>query len=473
MARWGAMGCFPARDTPTIVEAIPVRQPSVHNSPPAQVQGPTVPPVASLPNELQLYREQCSAGVRQAAAMVMAMEQQLNLERSRRQQAEADVQVLLAAIHGEREQADSAVREMAAALHLAEAAPGRGQLQLRAEELPLAAAAATTIQKNFRALAARKEVEGRLADILRGIDPGLDPSSLSSTAQHHLSGVNAAGPPRRMGIRASMEDLGMAAAPGSAGKGGPTLAMRRQVESIERRHQAAQEAGPPQPDALESADLELQRILQGSLPASSAAVIAALVRRCKQLQGALEEVVGRLEQSRLAEQGLRQENDKIAELSEVRLELEEERAARSGLQAMVARLRHLLTHQSAASSPTRAGSPNPYVTAWYRRQQALGELGRLEPSAPPGELHQAYVANGPEAEVELWDECVLSQPHPPSHQPEVLICMTCDTPRALSPSAGRTAPVLITDMHGSLPADVALGIAWAKPLLDPRLPSQC
>ncbi|GFH13314.1 uncharacterized protein HaLaN_09172 [Haematococcus lacustris] len=69
------------------------------------------------------------------------------------------------------------------------------------------------------------------------------------------------------------------------------------------------------PDALESADLELQRILQGSLPASSAAVIAALVRRCKQLQGALEEVVGRLEQSRLAEQGLRQENDKIAELS--------------------------------------------------------------------------------------------------------------------------------------------------------------
>ncbi|GFH21764.1 hypothetical protein HaLaN_19128 [Haematococcus lacustris] len=74
--------------------------------------------------------------------------------------AEADVQVLLAAIHGEREQAASAVREMADALHLAEAVPGRGKLQLAVEELPLAAAAATTIQKNFRALAARKESSG-------------------------------------------------------------------------------------------------------------------------------------------------------------------------------------------------------------------------------------------------------------------------------------------------------------------------
>ncbi|GFH21765.1 hypothetical protein HaLaN_19129, partial [Haematococcus lacustris] len=63
------------------------------------------------------------------------------------------------------------------------------------------------------------------------------------------------------------------------------------------------------------------------------------------MEGALEEVVGRLEQSRLAEQGLRQENDKIAELSQ-------------------------------------------------------------------GELHPAYVANGPEAEVELWDDLKDSQPDP-------------------------------------------------------------
>ena len=50
--------------------------------------------VASIPPELSQFRDQCASGVRQAVAMITAMEHQLAWERSRRQQAEDDCKVI-------------------------------------------------------------------------------------------------------------------------------------------------------------------------------------------------------------------------------------------------------------------------------------------------------------------------------------------------------------------------------------------
>lgn len=49
----------------------------------------------------------------------------------------------------------------------------------------------------------------------------------------------------------------------------------------------------------------------GSLPASNAAVISALVRRCKELQAALVEASEQLAQARLSLEGLKRENNKV------------------------------------------------------------------------------------------------------------------------------------------------------------------
>ena len=59
------------------------------------VLAPALPDmVANIPPELSQFRDQCASGVRQAVAMITAMEHQLAWERSRRQQAEDDCKVL-------------------------------------------------------------------------------------------------------------------------------------------------------------------------------------------------------------------------------------------------------------------------------------------------------------------------------------------------------------------------------------------
>ena len=58
------------------------------------VLAPALPDmVANIPPELNQFRDQCASGVRQAVAMITAMEHQLAWERSRRQQAEDDCKV--------------------------------------------------------------------------------------------------------------------------------------------------------------------------------------------------------------------------------------------------------------------------------------------------------------------------------------------------------------------------------------------
>lgn len=74
-------------------------------------------------------------------------------------QAEEDCKVLLGAIHAERQLSEQAVGHMASAASAAEAAliADQAKLKLAADELPQASAAATTIQKHFRGMQARKE----------------------------------------------------------------------------------------------------------------------------------------------------------------------------------------------------------------------------------------------------------------------------------------------------------------------------
>lgn len=71
-------------------------------------------------------------------------------------------------------------------------------------------------------------------------------------------------------------------------------------------------------DQGESTDLHA--ILRDGYPASSARVVAALTRRCRELQDALVEATEQLEQAQLTIEGLRQGNAKVLELSQVRCE---------------------------------------------------------------------------------------------------------------------------------------------------------
>ncbi len=86
--------------------------------------------------------------------------------------------------------------------------------------------------------------ESHLKDILRGVDPDLDPSMLPATAQHHISNVNVRGgaAPQR-GLRATLGGSAGGAYSGGPGsgptKGGTAEAeyYRKEVKLIEKRLQ--------------------------------------------------------------------------------------------------------------------------------------------------------------------------------------------------------------------------------------------
>ncbi|GLC36530.1 hypothetical protein PLESTB_000158400 [Pleodorina starrii] len=370
------------------------------------IQIPALPDMRNLPAELQDFRDQCATGVRQAVAMITAMEHQLWWERSRRQQAEEDCKVLLAAVRLERGVGEALLG--AEERRRAEAAEAATKLTLAADQLPQASEAATTIQKHVRGHKARKEFESHLRDILRGVDPSLDPAALPSAAQSHISHVNATGAPRRLGLRSLLGEV-VDRAPGAGG--GVTSGLprdqaeaadyyRRQVDRIGQRMAAHRDAGQPHPVDRSGDPLlaDVKQLLSGSYPGSSAQVIAALVRRCRELQAALLEAVGELEQAQLSIQGLKETNARVSELSGVRADLEASRQDNLRLAATVAKLRTALAVQSAGGAP--AARENPYVAAWYRRAYADQEWQRLPPGGPGG----VALMDGPDTAVETWED---------------------------------------------------------------------
>ncbi|KAG2428953.1 hypothetical protein HXX76_011197 [Chlamydomonas incerta] len=368
---------------------------------------PALPDMKALPPELQDFRDQCATGVRQAVAMITSMEHQLWWERSRRQQAEEDCKVLLAAVHTERGIGDALLGEQERR-RLAAAEAG-GKLSLAADELPAASEAATVIQKHIRGRQARKEYETTLRDILRGVDPSLDPSGLPAGAQSHISNVNATGAGRRLGLRAVLggqEQLPEGVSEHQAEAAGH---YRRQVDRISQRIAGHKDAGLPHPNDHSGDPLhaDVKQLLGGSYAASGAQVIAALVRRCRELQAALLEAVGQLEESQLSIQGLKEANARLGELSSVRADLETARTDNMRLAGTVAKLRTVLTAQ-AASSNAGAARENPFVAAWYRKAYADTEWQKMPPGGPGG----VALMDGPDTAVEQWDDLRASLPEP-------------------------------------------------------------
>ncbi|KAG2432036.1 hypothetical protein HYH02_013106 [Chlamydomonas schloesseri] len=371
---------------------------------------PALPDMKTLPPELQDFRDQCATGVRQAVAMITSMEHQLWWERSRRQQAEEDCKVLLAAVHTERGIGDALLGEQERR-RLAAAEAG-AKLSLAADELPVASEAATVIQKHVRGRQARKEYETTLRDILRGVDPALDPSGLPAGAQSHISNVNATGASRRLGLRAV---LGGGAAGGQLPEGVSEHQAeaaghyRRQVDRISQRIAGHRDAGVPHPNDNSGDPLhaDVKQLLGGSYAASGAQVIAALVRRCRELQAALLEAVGQLEESQLSIQGLKEANARLSELSSVRQDLETARTDNMRLAGTVAKLRTVLTAQAAGSN-AGAARENPFVAAWYRKAYADTEWQKMPPGGPGG----VALMDGPDTAVETWDDLRASVPEP-------------------------------------------------------------
>eukprot|EP00198_Chlamydomonas_reinhardtii_P001917 XP_001691253.1 predicted protein [Chlamydomonas reinhardtii] len=331
---------------------------------------PALPDMKALPPELQDFRDHnpCGittgvttsdpAGVRQAVSMITSMEHQLWWERSRRQ-----------------------------------------QLSLAADELPAASEAATVIQKHIRGRQARKEYETTLRDILRGVDPSLDPAGLPAGAQSHISNVNATGASRRLGLRAVLGGHDQLPEGVSEQQAEAAGHYRRQVDRISQRIAGHKDAGVPHPNDHSGDPLhaDVKQLLGGSYVASGAQVIAALVRRCRELQAALLEAVGQLEESQLSIKGLKEANARLAELSSVRQDLETARGDNMRLAGTVAKLRTVLTAQ-AASSNAGAARENPFVAAWYRKAYADTEWQKVPPDmimaaqhGPPDPLYSMAV----------------------------------------------------------------------------------
>ncbi|KAG2496985.1 hypothetical protein HYH03_004991 [Edaphochlamys debaryana] len=408
----------PVMDRPYGINQPPYGQQQPYDGPSAanpydHIRIPALPDMRNLPPELQDFRDQCATGVRQAVAMITAMEHQLFWERSRRQQAEEDCKVLLAAVHAERGIGDALIGEEERRRMEA----GMGKLTLAADELPKASEAATTIQKHIRGRQARKDFETHLRDILRGVDPALDPANMPEAARTQISNVNTTGASRRLGLRTILgEKLGIEQDSGppvggaiSERQADEAAYFRKQVDRIGQRIASHKDAGEPHPGDRSGDPLlrDVKDLLTGTYPASSAQVIAALVRRCRELQAALLEAVGELQEANLAITGLREANARLSDLSHVRGDLEATRHDNLRLAATVAKLRNVLTAKVAATNAD-AARENPYVAAWFRKAYADQEWQGVPPTGPGGTARM----DGPDEAVETWDDLRSSLPEP-------------------------------------------------------------
>ena len=81
--------------------------------------------------------------------------------------------------------------------------------------------------------------------------------------------------------------------------------------------------------------VDLKHLLEDGYPASSARVVAALARRCRDLQTALVQSTQQLDRANMAADGLQETNMRVLELSQVHTELEEERQAREKMRYTV------------------------------------------------------------------------------------------------------------------------------------------
>ncbi|KAG1655432.1 hypothetical protein FOA52_004107 [Chlamydomonas sp. UWO 241] len=481
-----------------------------------------LPPVAKhLPDtrmepELAAFRDQCASGVRQAASMITAMEHQLAWERQRRAQAEEDCKVLLAAVDLERSAAGEQLTEMAGVVHDIQARRSGESLSLAAHDLPRANQAAIAIQRVFRGNKARRELEGGLIDILKGVDPELDPTLLPPGARARVEQAKA----KRGGAKAL---------PGSGLDGA-----RRNVTAIERRLAAVPDSEHDLGDASEAMD-SMRGILRdgysggsatvvATLAGGSATVVATLAKRCCELQyigtydseedvaraydyaavemhgpeyternfpgeliserpvslgdeskerktsdyigvsghestsawrvqlrkphmkhpqhigtydseedaaraydhalvklrgpeytkrnfpneAALIDATQQLESAQLSIDGMSQQNARVLELSQLRTELNEERETRGRLQHTIDKLRAIIAAQAMVADGGNSGEGasryNPHVAAWYRKQLADHEFANFPPKKG------VYLLDGPDAEVEVWDDLRASEP---------------------------------------------------------------
>ena len=341
--------------------------------------------------------------------MVTSMEHALADERARRQQAEEDCKVLLAAIDLERgagtqmDLMQKEARELSAKIRQGQLAipPHQGpsgqltsQLAIPAQELGKANQAATTIQKVVRGNQARKEFEATLTDIIKGVDPSLDPASLTPASAKHISNVNST--ERKSKPTYLTEDA---------------LDRSRGKESDVRRRMTmlGTDVGRT-PDEANAVDLKT--LLEDGYPASSARVVAALSRRCRDLQTALVQQHQQLDQATMAADGLAETNRRVLELSQVHTELEEERQAREKMRYTVSRLRNVVEAQSTAMNggiDPNASQYNPYMAAYYRKTFAENEFQDYPPQRGDPRV---YVLDGPDADPEFWDDLRSSSPDP-------------------------------------------------------------
>ncbi|KAF5828108.1 hypothetical protein DUNSADRAFT_18190 [Dunaliella salina] len=266
------------------------------------------------------------------------------------------------------------------------------QSRIPVDELPTASSAATSIQKHFRGHVARRQFQERLIRVLQGIDPTLVPANQPSLArpqhlkqqqqqqqqQHQQQQHTVLQPPQL-----SLE------------------ALRTEVENIEHRAQGQQGQQQQQPrhgqqgeGSLASMDdaltMDVRKILKGPLPAGAVGCIAALVRRCKDLQAALATASEELAEARRAEQGLRQQNAGVIELSQMRIALEQERTLNKQLRQALAQLQHAVHGQQQAvrrpQSAGLSGFPIQGVTLdiekWEDLRASASGTSFLLPTAP-------------------------------------------------------------------------------------------
>ena len=99
---------------------------------------------------------------------------------------------------------------------------------------------------------------------------------------------------------------------------------------------------------------------------------------------------------------------------QVRLELNEERENRARMQHTIAKLKNIIVAQTQADGQAQgdqAARFNPYIAAWYRKENAEGEFKQYPPKGLGGR-NGVYLLDGPDAEVEFWDDMRSGQPDP-------------------------------------------------------------
>ncbi|KAG1669448.1 hypothetical protein FOA52_004081 [Chlamydomonas sp. UWO 241] len=386
---------------------------------------PELPDMAYIPSALRPFRDQCASGVRQAVAMVTAMESELQWERSRRQQAEEDCKVLIAAVELERAAADCG-----AGVQLSGTPPQAHSL-IRPPG-SAAANAASGGTKGFVAPAARKDFESSLQGAIRtaGVNAGRDPSLLAPVgASGHVSGVNSRVEAERRlesgGLRALLRD-----APEL--QGGGLASSRAYVAATARRLSAR-----PDPGKGEDGEASgLVDVLRDGYPVSSARVVAALTRRVRELQDEVDEANTRVEQADMSLNGLIQNSGcETVELSTVRTELEAERDSRARLQHTIVKLRTMMSAMEGGApwgqqgQPGQLGQqgqqgqlgqqgqqgqqgPSPYVSVWRGRGlYGLQHEGKYPPQGL-GSRNGVYLLDGPGADVQFWDDLRSGTPDP-------------------------------------------------------------